>query len=250
MNSGPTSRRMFLRMSATGLSILAIRPDRVAADDDAAQLLQSSAQAMAAVKSFHFEMETIDGQATILDNLELTNVVGDVLRPDAFQARLTAKLAIIEVNVDVVSVGGSVWVTDPTKSGTVWQQVASSGERGGGAAFTDLINPDRLFLAAISLIEEPVIDGTEKIDDQQCTVVTGTFDPKRLAELASPVAGTVATPTLLTGEPVYLTVWIAEDGKILRIEEEGPLTQSESSDVVRAITLSAFDSPIEIVAPE
>ena len=250
MTSHSTTRRMFLRMSATGLSILAIRPARVAADDEAAALLQNAAKAMTEVTSFHFEMETIDGRATVLENLELSKVVGDVLRPDSFKATLTAKLAVIEVNVDVVSVAGSVWVTDPTKPGKVWRQVASAGERGGGAAFTDLINPDRLFLAAVTLIEDPVVDGKEKIDGQECSVVTGTFDPKRLQELASPVAGAVATPTLLTGEPVYLTVWIAGDGKILRIEEEGPLTTTESKDVARAINFTNFDAPLEISAPE
>ena len=177
MTSHSTTRRMFLRMSATGLSILAIRPARVAADDEAAALLQNAAKAMTEVTSFHFEMETIDGRATVLENLELSKVVGDVLRPDSFTATLTAKLAVIEVNVDVVSVAGSVWVTDPTKPGKVWRQVASAGERGGGAAFTDLINPDRLFLAAVTLIEDPVVDGKEKIDGQECSVVTGTFDP-------------------------------------------------------------------------
>ena len=66
----------------------------------------------------------------------------------------------------------------------------------------------------------------------------------------SPVAGEVDTTSILTGEPVDLTAWIAEDGRVLRIEEEGPLTKSESKDVVRAITFSAFDEPVEISAPE
>jgi hypothetical protein len=244
-----SSRRMFLRMSASGLSILALRPLRVSADEEAAQLLESAAAAMAQITSFHFELETIDGKSMILDNLELNKVVGDVLRPDSFKATLTAKLAIIEVDVDVVSVGGAVWVTDPTKPGTAWQQVAAGGERSEGAAFTDVINPDRLFLAAVTLIDDPIIDGTETIGDQECTVVTGSFDPTRLQELASPVAGEEGTPSILIDEPVFLSTWIAGDGRILRIEEEGALTESDSSDVIRAITFSAFDEPVEIVAP-
>ena len=245
------NRRMFLRMSASGLSILAIRPLRVAADEEAERLLQAAAEAMAKVKTFHFQMETIDGRSTILDNLELKKVVGDVVRPDSFQATLTARVAVIDVSVDVISVGGSVWVTDPLQGGKVWQQVADASQTNGGASFIDLINPDELFLSAVQLIEEPVIDGTEEIDGQECTVVTGEFDPSRLQELATPQAGEViATPSILTGEPVYLTAWIAGDGRVLRIEEEGPLTESESNDVIRAITFSAFDEPVEITAPE
>ena len=62
--------------------------------------------------------------------------------------------------------------------------------------------------------------------------------------------GRVNTPSILTGEPVYLTAWIADDGRVMRIEEEGPLTTSESNDVVRRITFSNFDEPIEITAPQ
>lgn len=244
------TRRSFMRLSVAGLSLARITPLPASADEEATQLIKAAAEAMSAVKTFHFDMETIDGNATVLDNLELKQVTGDVVRPDSFQATLTASLAVIEVSVDVVSIGGAVWVTDPTKPGTVWQQVATGGEQGAASAFTDLINPDRLFLAAITLLDDPKVEGTEEIDGQECSVVSGSFDPARLEELASPVAGEVDTSSILTGEPVDLTAWIAEDGRVLRIEEEGPLTKSESRDVVRAITFSAFDEPVEISAPE
>lgn len=244
------TRRTFLQLSAAGISLAALTPRLASADEEATQLIKAAAEAMAKVKTFHFDMETIDGKATVLDNLELKQVTGDVVRPDSFQATLTASLAVIEVSVDVVSIGGAVWVTDPTKAGTVWQQVATGGEQGAAGAFTDLINPDRLFLAAITLLDDPKVEGTEEIEGQECSVVSGGFDPARLEELASPVAGEIDTTSILTGEPVVLTAWIAEDGRVLRIEEEGPLTQSESRDVVRAITFSAFDEPVEISAPE
>jgi hypothetical protein len=246
-----STRRAFLQMSAAGLAAVSIRPLRAHADEDAAQLIAAAAKEMAKVKTFHFEMETVDGKSTILENLELKKVVGDVVRPDSFQATITAKVAIIDVSVDVISVGGAVWVTDPLQSGKVWRQVAGDGEQNAGAAFTELINPDRLFLSAVTLIDEPKIDGKEKINGEECTVVTGTFDPARLSELASPVAGReVSTPSILTGEPVFLSSWITSAGRVLRIEEEGPLTSNESSDVVRAITFSAFDEPVQITAPE
>jgi hypothetical protein len=246
-----STRRTFLQMSAAGLAVISIRPLRAHADEDAAQLIAAAAKEMAKVKTFHFDMETVDGKSTILENLELRKVVGDVVRPDSFQATLTAKVAVINVSVDVISVGGAVWVTDPLQSGKVWRQVAGDGEQNVGAAFTELINPDRLFLTAVSLIDDPKIDGKEKINGEECTVVTGQFDPKRLSEMASPTAGEeIATPSILTGEPVYLSAWINTDGRVLRIEEEGPLTTSESNDVVRAITFSAFDEPVQISAPE
>ena len=250
---------MVTRREVLGVAALAVtvgpRTARVArAQDDAQTLLTRAADAMAALKSFHFQLETVDGRSTIYENLELNKVVGDVVRPASFQATMTAKVAVIEVNVQVISIDGSVWVSDPLKAELSWQQVASVDEGDSAAgSFTDLINPDRLFLQAVGLMDEAEIDGNEEIDGINTTVVTGVFDPARLIDLASPVAGEAESDGLsgiLTGEPVYLTVWIADDGKVIRIEEEGPLTQSESDDVIRQIDFSAFDEPVEIVAPE
>ena len=249
-------------LAAAALSPLALPAlgGRVSAQDDARALLELAAATMSALTSFHFEIETIEGRSTVLDNLEVTNVVGDVLRPDSFRATITASVAVIDVDVQVISIGGSVWVTNPLDGG--WQQIADGTAAGSGTdAFTTLINPDQLFLKALSLIKDPVIDGTERIGDIDTTVVTGTFDPNRLSELATPESGSPEVETgdtedpfgpesVLSTEPVYLTAWIASDGLVPLIEEAGPITTSESSDVVRALRFTAFDEPVEIVPPE
>lgn len=250
------SRRTVLSAAALSPVALVAATARVTAqDDDVQAILDKAATRMASLNSFHFEMETVDGRATILENLELTRVVGDVLRPDSFQATITAKLAVVDVDVQVVSTGGSVWITNPLDGG--WEQIATAGADG-AEDITTLINPDQLFLRALELIDEPTIEGTERLGDTDTTVVTGTFDPGRLAQLATPEAGTPAPEEDLEGgmgpvfatEPVYLTAWIDDEGLVRLIEEEGPLTASESDDVIRAITFSAFDEPVEIVPPE
>ncbi len=47
---------------------------------------------------------------------------------------------------------------------------------------------------------------------------------------------------MLSTEPVFLTAWIDDEGLVHLIEEAGPLTMSESSDVVRAIRFTAFEA--------
>jgi hypothetical protein len=227
-----------------------------AQDDDVQALLSKAATRMASLTTFHFEMVTVEGRATVLENLEVTKIVGDVLRPASFRATITARLAVVNVDVQIVSVGGSVWVTNPLDGG--WEQIASADDLG-AQDVTTLINPDQLFLQALELIDEPTIEGTERLGDTDTTVVTGTFDPSRLSQLATPEAdapsqegeeGDMGMGPMLATEPVYLTAWIDDEGLVHLIEEEGPLTASESDDVIRAITFSAFDEPIEINPPE
>lgn len=245
-------RRTLLLAGAAALTPV-ITKQQVRAQDDVETLLKMAAERMAALVSFHFAMETIDGRSTIMENLELTSVSGDVVRPDSFRASVTARLAIVDVTVDIVSIGGRVWVTDPLQSGEVWQQIETGNEGGGGdASFTDLINPDRLFLLAITYIEEPAIEGTEQVNGEDCTVVSGTFVPSRLQDMASPIAEEGPAPdpsSLLADEPVYLTAWIAADGRVFRMEEAGPLTSAESNDVIRRLEFSNFDGDIEITEP-
>ena len=73
--------------------------------EDASALLAQAATTMAGVKSFRFELSTVQGQSTIFQNLELAGVEGSVLRPDRFQAKITAKIAIIEVRSEERRVG-------------------------------------------------------------------------------------------------------------------------------------------------
>ena len=119
------------------------------------------------------------------------------------------------------------------------------------AGAADLVNPDRLFLLAITYIDEPTIEGTEEVDGEECTIVSGTFIPKTLQDIASPIAEDAPdeAENLLSSDPVYLTAWIASDGRVFRIEEAGPLTDSESNDVIRQIDFSNFDGDIQIVEP-
>lgn len=245
-------RRTLFAMGASLTGLAWVNRPLARADEDVDRLLQMATDRMASLVSFHFDMKTIEGRSTILDNLELRSVVGDVVRPDSFQATMTARIAIVDVSVQIVSIGGKVWITDPLQSGEVWRQIATGNEGGGDeASFTDLVNPDRLFLLAITFIDEPTIEGTEEINGEECTIVTGTFVPKSLQDVASPIAeeGADEAENLLASDPVYLTAWIASDGRVFRIEEAGPLTRAESNNVIRQIDFTNFDGDIQIVEP-
>ena len=218
-----------------------------AADEaDAAALLERTARSMADLKSFHFRLTTPRGKTLFMENLELAGLEGDVQRPDRFRATATVKAAIVELTVKVVGVGTRLWVTDPTAADERYVEIDLAQAAGGdAAALTDLLNPDRILLAAVERIEEPEVVGEDAIDGVETTVVQGLFDPARLEALATPV------PVLRSdsGEPMPVAIWIDADGRVRRLELDGPLTEAEAGNVTRRLELSAFDEPVEIEPP-
>lgn len=216
----------------------------LAAQEDAAALLAQSAETMADLDSFHFELTTPRGQTLFMENLELAGLEGDVARPDRFRATATAKAAIIEVSVDVVGIGTRLWVTDPTAEEERYVELDAAAAAGAdGAALTDLLNPDRVLLEAVALIDAPAIGGEDEIDGEETTRIDGTVDLSRIASMATPVPG------LRTDQPFPISVWIDAEGRVRRLEMDGPLTTAESPDVVRRLDLSAFDEPVAIEPP-
>jgi hypothetical protein len=241
------SRRSFvgglaLAATAGGLQ-LSLANNRVGAADDAKSILENAAKAMAKVKSFHFKLTTQGGTTTIMEGFELNALEGDVVRPESFQAKATVKVAIISLDIHVIGIGEHVWVTDPrSATGSYIEITGQSGQTGGPLTITDLLNPDRLLLQAVDLIQEPKVDGTEKIDDTETTKIKGTFDPTK--------AG-IATPTtdVLTLHPMPVEIWIDGNGLVRQMRLDGPLTSAEAAAIQRILELSKFDEKVEIKAP-
>lgn len=255
MDHAVYSRRAAMRLLAGGtlLATAAASGIRRAAakGEDATQLLSAAAAAMTALKSFQFELTTVQGKSTILRNLELVGVEGAVQRPDSFEATITAKVAIVNVDVDVVGIGGRLWVTDPLAKDAAYIEVTgAAGDELQAQTLSALINPDRLLLAAVGLVESPVVDGTETIDGDKTTRVVGTVDLNRIQplQLATPVAGSEFDKLILGEMPI--TIWVDADDRVRSLEVEGPLTTDESPDVVRRLDLFDFDQPVEIAEPE
>ncbi len=226
------------------LLLAAPAPAAVAQEEDAAALLERAAATMVALDSFHFALTTPRGQTLFMENLELAGIEGDVQRPDRFRATVTAKAAIIELDVKVVGIGTRLWVTDPMAQEEQYVEFDAAETAGAeGGSPVDLLNPDRVLLEAVALIEEPVVAGEDEVDGADTTRIDGTFDLGRLRALGTPVPG------LAAAGPLPVSLWIDDEGRVRRLELEGPLTAVEGPDVVRRLDLSAFDEPVDIQPP-
>ena len=232
------------------LAIARPAPAQETGDPDAVALLERAAEAMSQVEHFRFRLTTLDGTTTIFEGVELESVEGAVERPDRFAATINARLAFATLSLHVVGVGDTIWVQDPLSAEGGYQQIPVT------SGLADILNPDRLFLEALRLIEEPVIAGEDEVDGVRATVIEGEFTPLRALEL---VGTPVPTPDaedmeeagigLILDEPLFTQIWIDEEGRVIQMAFQGRLTTAEDPGIIRVLRLSDFDQPVEITPP-
>lgn len=252
-------RRLFLVGSGGLVSVAATRPgprlaaaqeatppaspiiDQLTGEPEATTLLRSAAQAMAELQTFQFEIETTRGQSTILQGLEVESITGAVRRPVDFTATVRVGLPFGSIEVTAVGVDGKAYIQDPLSDG---QWIELEGTKQAVA----LINPDTLILSSIGVVQDARIDGTEKIDGVETTRLAGTIDFAASAEQLS--GGSLEVPAELSAEPISLLIWIDDQQRVVEIEIDGPLLETESDDVIRVVSFFGFDEPVEIEAPQ
>lgn len=210
-------------------------------EDDAVALLESAVEAVSALETFAFELETTRGKSTVFQGLELKGVEGVVRRPMDIQADVTAGTPIGDITVSAVGLDGEFWVQDPLSDGE-WISIGSDPQ------LQSLINPDAILLYAVRLVRDAAITGTEKIDGVETTVVEGTVDFMDFLN-QSGVDSTELNQLLAEGTK-EVAFWIDGDNRVVESEIRGPIFATESDDVVRVLSFFEFNEPVEIERPE
>jgi hypothetical protein len=213
-------------------------------DDEAVQLLNDAATAMTELDSFAFQIVTARGETTIMEGFTLQSISGVVRRPTDFQTTVTVEIPFASLDLTAVSVNNEVWIELPSigEGAGGWQSLGSS------EGLLSLLNPDLLILQSVRYIDNAAIGDTGDIDGTSVTYVTGTVD---FQDIATRLAGEeTALPTEIAQGPVEVSVAIDEENLVRQIEIVGPLLASESGEVIRLITFSDFNEPVEIQEPE
>lgn len=211
---------------------------------DAVALLKESLATMAKLKTFHFELSTPTGSATILQGLQIKTITGDVRRPYDFKTDIAVSIPLGSLDLTVIGLNGQVWMEDPLQQGGKWIELT----RGSGVdtqSITTFVNPDTLILQAVHFVQDAKIGGHEKVGGVQTTRVDGQVSLAGLGQ----VKGAENSPTQLSTAPIPISIWIDNDHRIQEIELAGQILTSESTDVIHDITFSNFDKPVDIQKP-
>ncbi|HLR99486.1 LppX_LprAFG lipoprotein [Mycolicibacillus parakoreensis] len=171
-----------------------------ATDGDASQLVEDSADALSEVTGLHLELTT---EGTV-PNLAVRSLQGDISNDPQTAATGDATLIVGQKDIDAkfVYVDGHLYsdVGDPGGAFT---------DFGDGASIYDvstILDPDKGLANVLSKLEDPKIEGTEKIGDTETTKVSGTSSTDDIMALS----GSRLAPKDAVEMPT--TVWIADDG--------------------------------------
>jgi hypothetical protein len=204
---------------------------------DPAALLQSAADRLQALNSFHFVFDHENGASPIVEGLKMQRAEGDVVKPDRLQADIDAvvpQLGNARVAVSVVAVGSQAKITNPFNRR---QWIDLPGEN----PLAELFDPRGGTSAVLQAVRDPRIVGEETIGGVAVWRVEGDVDGGQLRNFTSVAEA---------GHTVKGTAWIGKDDPLVyRIRLEGPVGPRDDQGIVRRIELSRFDQAVTIELP-
>lgn len=197
----------------------------------ASTVLDQSATRMEQLRSMHFLLEHDNGSTEIVRGIAMTRAEGDVVTPDKMQATVKGGLGPVNFELGIVILGKDAWIQNPLNRR--WESESIT--------IDQVFDPRQGVIALVRSTRDATVTGTEEVGGVNCYRLEATLDSGDL--------------DLLPGDPepgksVPTRAWIGVDDHLVRkVELRGAVSEDESPNLVRTLTLSRFDEDISIVPP-
>jgi len=202
-------------------------------EESAGDLLQQARTTLDDTPTAHFVLDSTGAPAT---GTTLVGGEGDIARPASFSGTLNVTALGGAIDVDVVSVDGTVYAQLPFGSGFSVVDPAQFGVGDPGA----LLDPDTGISQLLTGATGAELGEEKRVDGEVVREVTASI-PGDLVEQVL----TSKDPT----QPVQARMSIATDsGQLRRVELTGPFFTADA-DGTYTVALSDFGADVEITAP-
>jgi lipoprotein LprG len=202
-------------------------------EESAADLLERARTTLDDTESLHF---TLDSEGAPTTGTALVGGEGDVARPASFSGVLTVTAVGSTIDVDAISVDGTVYAQLPFAQGFSVVDPAQFGVGDPGA----LLDPDTGISQLLTSAEDAELGEEKRVDGEVVREVT--------AQLPGDLVEQVLTSED-PSQPVRARMSIATDsGQLRRVELTGPFFTA-GDDATYTIALSDFGADVEITAP-
>jgi hypothetical protein len=199
----------------------------------ASEIISQSSQKMETINSFHFVLDQVGGGTPIAMGLEMTNAVGDVVRPDKMQATISATLSSMFLEVKIISVGEEIYMTNPLTG--QWELLPTQ------FSILKVFDPNTGIVAIMKGIVDLTKLSDEEMEGAICYHLSGSIDSVELRPI---------TVSSVEGVTIPIDVWIGvEDFMVRLIKIEGKITETEVEGIIRTVILSNFNEEVSIEVP-
>ncbi|MEE8472466.1 MAG: LppX_LprAFG lipoprotein [Dehalococcoidia bacterium] len=199
-----------------------------------AQVIAQAGQQVAGLSSFHFELEHEGAGTPLAAGLELQKAVGDVAAPNRIRATIDATMMGMAVQVKVVVIGDTVFMTNPLPPGQ-WQSFAS------GLSPVGFFDPQTGVSALFEGITDLASMGEAEVSGEPAYHISGRVPAGALEPF---------TGSSLAGAMVGVELWVDQETFWLRrVKLMGRITPMEGEGIVRWLLLSRFNQETSIEPP-
>jgi LppX_LprAFG lipoprotein len=201
---------------------------------DAGTLLRNAQAKFNQTKSFHFTL-TAKGLGA-QDPLPVTQATGDVQRPDELSATATADVAGFTAQVRLIIIGSNQWITNPLTGG--WQTTDQYG------GILTIFDAQKGVGAILVQLQQPSTPQSSDSHGTPCWKITGKMATSNLGPM-------VGSNDVVPNQSVPTTVCIGKlDSELYSATLAGAVLPSDTAQTSRTFTLSNFDEPVSIQAPQ
>lgn len=188
-----------------------------------------------AVSAFHVVMKVDNPGSATTQQVQIRNATGDVVMPDKVKAQAAVILFGQSVTVNLISVGGNQFITDPITG--QWRVIK------GLLDPRTLTNPDTGLLSLISKVRNVSQPSDDTVNGVPCWRVTGQLDARYLAFFTG---GGVPADTVL-----QMSTCVGKaDALPYQLKVMGKAAAGDTAQTTRTFLLSNYNENVSITAPQ
>ena len=193
-------------------------------------ILDDCGRAMSALKSFRFRIEHSDeGGTPLAQGMTLTEASGNVASPDRLALDFVGVAGSFAVKGSLIAIGDEVYITNPLSG--EWHAASANNP-------LEFFNPSHGIAEILSQVQDATLISQNAAEYR----IGGTMSADALAPLFGDTEAQSNVDVTLTIDKTHLYLTHAR--------LEGRITPTETDGLARAITLSEFDEPVNIAAPD
>lgn len=196
-------------------------------------LLDHAAERLVALRTVAFDLQHQEGSTQLFPGVEMTRAFGETEIGKGFRFTVEARLGSSYFETHAVVLDGRTYMTN-FLTGT-WEEVAP------GSLPFNFSDVGRSLADVLQDVRDPELVGEEPIDGRDAYRIQGRSWSQDLR---------VLVPNAGDGYDIVMELWVDRDsGALTYATLTGPLVDTDVPEVVRALSLTGLDQPVEIAIP-